>query len=95
MPRFTSVSIVLSLFAGFALGCDTKNLLEPSLVAGAPLTAKGGPNGGTEFATLSKLPALSKSVHGEAYSVSQAGSIIAGYSGGRSDVSRPGPQANP
>ena len=49
----------------------------------APLMARGGPNAGTEFATLSKLPALSKGVHGEAYAVDQVGSIIAGYSWGQ------------
>ena len=82
MSRSTSVSFVVPLFAVLALGCDTRNVLEPSLEPGAPLMAKGGNGGsdGTGFATLVKLPALSKGVHGEAYAVNQGGSIIAGYS---------------
>ena len=82
MRRFMLVSVVVPLCAVLVLGCDTKNVVEPSYKSGPPLMAKGGPSGGTEFATLYKLPALSKSVHGEAYAIDQAGSIIAGYSWG-------------
>ena len=80
MRRFSIVSLVVSLSTVLVLGCDTNEVLEPSHQLGGPLLAKGGPNAGSEFATLSKLPALSKGVHGEAYAVNQSGSIIAGYS---------------
>ena len=80
---------VFKLIAVLVLACDTKTFVEPSLEPGPPLMAKGGPIGGTEFATLSKLPALSKGVHGEAYAVNHVGSIIAGYSWDRAGRMHP------
>lgn len=80
MRRFTPAFVAFPLSAVLVLGCDTKQLVEPTRESRAPLLAKGGPNGGSEFATLSKLPALSSNVHGEAYAVDQVGSLIAGYS---------------
>ena len=75
MPRMAA----LPLFALFVLGCGIQDAVEP-LSGETPLTARGGPTTGTEFATLGTLPALSKGVHGEAYAVNQAGSVVAGYS---------------
>lgn len=75
MPRM----VALPLFALLVLGCGIQDPVEPSS-GETPLTARGGPNTGTGFATLGTLPALNKGVHGEAYAVNQAGSIVAGYS---------------
>ena len=68
------------LTVGALLGCDTRAPFEASLDPGVSLAAKGAPKSGGGFASLSTLPALSPKVHGEAYAVDQAGSIVAGYS---------------
>jgi probable HAF family extracellular repeat protein len=76
MPRIA----MFPLFALLVVGCGTTDPVEPLVEPTTPMMAKGGPITGTEFATLATLPALSKGVHGEAYAVNQAGSIVAGYS---------------
>ena len=76
MRRYAPV-VLVSIAATLVLGCDAKTL-EPVHRPGDPLTARGGGTT-TGFATLTALPALSKSVHGEAYTVNQAG-LIGGYS---------------
>jgi uncharacterized membrane protein len=77
--RSCGLRFSLSL-AVLLLGCDTRKTLEPSSLPVAPSMAKGGGSSGDDFATLSKLPALHRRLHGEAYAVDQAGSLIAGFS---------------
>lgn len=76
MRRYAPV-VFASFAAALVLGCEEKPL-EPVHHPGDPLMAKGG-GATTGFATVTALPALKKSVHGEAYTVNQAG-LIGGYS---------------
>jgi probable HAF family extracellular repeat protein len=81
--RSSGLRFVLGTSAVLLVGCDTRQPLEPARPPGAASMAKGGggggPPAGSQFATLSQLPAL-KGSHGEAYAVNQVGSLIAGYS---------------
>ena len=74
---------VLTVAAASLLGCDARQPLEPPHAPDVASMARGGggggPPAGSQFATLTQLPAL-KGSHGEAYAVNQAGSLIAGYS---------------
>lgn len=70
---------VTSMSAVLILGCDAKAPLELTDDLSLPSLAKGG-SGGTEFATRTALPPLSNGVHGEAYAINRAGSLIGGYS---------------
>jgi len=71
LARFTVPASAMLL-----LGCESSQPLEPP--GQAELARQTAPTSG--FATLAKLPALTKGVHGEAYAVQQSGAIIAGYS---------------
>lgn len=75
MQRTLLARLTLSASAGLLLGCESPRPFEPS--ASPELARRPQPGG---FATLTKLPALSRGVHGEAYAVQQSGGIIAGYS---------------
>ena len=82
MYRFAPGFFAAVLF----LGCDHSTSLEPAGNLGDPMMAKGGPlTGGSEWAVRTALPALHRSVHGEAYAVNQAG-LIAGYSWDRAGL---------
>jgi probable HAF family extracellular repeat protein len=84
--RVTLGFFALSATAALLLGCDSNRPLEPSHGPDALARVATAQSG---FATLSTLPALSKGVHGEAYAVTQAGSIIAGYSWDRAGRMNP------
>ena len=76
MQRVTFGRFALSTSIALLLGCESSRPFEPSA---QPDLARGTtPTSG--FATLVKLPVLSKGLHGEAYAVQQSGGIIAGYS---------------
>jgi probable HAF family extracellular repeat protein len=79
----------LSIATAVLLGCDTTPPLEPSRVPAAPNMAKGGPNTGSQFATLAKLAPIKGGGHGEAYAVDRTGSVIAGYSWDRAGRMNP------
>src|SRR5215213_5419663 len=81
MQRIAVARLALSASAVLILGCESHRPFEPS---SEPALARGR-TASTEFATLSTLPALSRSVHGEAYAVQRSGGIIAGYSYDRDD----------
>lgn len=80
-----AASLVLS---ALALGCETSAVIAPDR---SPLNTSPGLAKGTnsDFATVSALPALSRSTHGEAYAVNRSGSVIAGYSWDRADRMNP------
>jgi len=69
-----------SLTTVLILGCDSKTPVELTNEVDVASLAKGGPGGGTEFATRTALPRLESGVHGEAYAVNRAGTLIGGYS---------------
>lgn len=85
MQRFAKL-VMASVTTVLVLGCEAKTPLEVSKALDAPALAKGGGGGGgsggsgTEFATRLPLPALSSGVHGEAYAIDRAGTLIGGYS---------------
>ena len=89
MRRATLGFFSLPISAALLLGCDTRQPLEPSPVSTAPNVAKGGPGGGTQFATAALLPPIKGGSHGEAYAVDRTGSIIAGYSWDRAGRMNP------
>jgi len=62
------------------LGCESRTPVGLTNELDVPSLAKGGPGGGTEFATRTPLPPLPGGQHGEAYAVDRAGSLIGGYS---------------
>jgi len=72
---------LVQLFVSAVLitGCDAEAPLELAPDLSSPSLAKGG-SGGTEFAIRTALPPLSNGVHGEAYAINRAGSLIGGYS---------------
>lgn len=78
MRRLTLATFALSASVGLLLGCESSRPLDPT--AGPDLARKPEPAPG--FATLSKLPSLSKGATGgaSAFAVQQSGGIIAGYS---------------
>ena len=77
------------LAAILVFGCESKTPVEPTNVAHVPSLAKGGPGGGTEFATRTALAPLQGGAHGEAYAVNRAGSLIGGYSWDQQDLMHP------
>lgn len=83
MKQFAPV-FAATLSAVLLLGCSSDAPLEIANALDAPSLARGGGGGGggggTEFATRTALPALQKGVHGEAYAINRAGSLIGGYS---------------
>lgn len=85
MKQFAPVFAVM-LSAALLPGCSSDAPLEVANSLDSPSLAKGGSGGGggggagTEFATRTALPALQKGVHGEAYAVNRAGSLVGGYS---------------
>jgi uncharacterized membrane protein len=90
MKHFAPV-VTATLSAILVLGCSSEAPLEVANSLDAPSLAKGGSGGGggTEFATRTALPALQKGVHGEAYAVNRAGSLIGGYSWDQQDYMHP------
>jgi hypothetical protein len=85
------VSFFASMSAVLILGCDAKAPLELPNDPSEPSLAKGGSGGGggTEFATRIALPSLGKGVHGEAYAINRAGTLIGGYSWDRAGYMHP------
>jgi len=81
MTRLASL-VMSSLTTVLILGCDSKTPVELTKEVDVDVAslAKGGPGGGTEFATRTALPPLESGVHGEAYAVNRAGTLIGGYS---------------
>ena len=89
MQRLVAM-LMRSTSAVLILGCDGKAPLELTNNPSVPSLAKGGSGaGGTEFATRTALPALTKGVHGEAYVVNRAGTLIGGYSWDRAGLMHP------
>lgn len=86
-PR-VSLCFALSASAALLLGCDSNRPLDPSSGPDAAAARVKAPSSGG-FATLSTLPPIKGGGHGEAYAVTQAGSIIAGYSWDRSGRMNP------
>lgn len=83
-------AVLSSITAAVILGCEPNVLVEPAIGAGEALMAKGGGQPkGDEFATRTPLPALNTSVHGEAYAVNRAGSLIGGYSWDQTGLMHP------
>ena len=78
--RSRGLAFILAIAAAPLVGCDTRQPLEPARVPGAASMAKGGPPAGSQFATLTQLPAIKGANNAGANAVNQAGSIIAGYS---------------
>ena len=72
--------VLVSLSATLILGCESKTPIELTNEVNVPSLAKGGPNGGTAFATRAVLPPLKGGAHGEAYAIDRAGTLIGGYS---------------
>src|SRR5688572_30540736 len=65
LMRSRGLPFILAIAAAPLVGCDTRQPLEPARVPGAASMAKGGPPaGGSQFATLSQLPALKGGSHG-------------------------------
>jgi hypothetical protein len=73
-------AVLVSLSATLILGCESKTPVELTNEVNVPSLAKGGPNGGTAFATRAVLPPLKGGAHGEAYAIDRAGTLIGGYS---------------
>jgi hypothetical protein len=90
MQQFAPV-FAATLSAVLLLGCSSEAPLEVANTLESPSLAKGGSGGGagTEFATRIALPALQKGVHGEAYAINRAGSLIGGYSWDNLDYMHP------
>jgi hypothetical protein len=72
--------VLVSLSAMLILGCESKTPVEMTDELNVPSLAKGGPGGGTAFATRAVLPPLKGGAHGEAYAIDRAGTLIGGYS---------------
>src|SRR5688572_19153336 len=78
MRRAVFLSLLMAVITP---GCEPNVPVGPSIGPGEALMAKGGGQPkGDEFATRTPLPALNTSVHGEAYAVNRAGTLIGGYS---------------
>jgi uncharacterized membrane protein len=88
MLRVTPL-VIASISALIVLGCDSKTPLELARNPGAPALAKGGPGGGSEFATRTALSPLQGGAHGEAYAIDRAGTLIGGYSWDKSGLMHP------
>ena len=81
--------VIASISAVLVLGCDSKTPLELAGNPAAPALAKGGPGGGSEFATRTALPPLQGGAHGEAYAIDRAGTLIGGYSWDKAGLMHP------
>ena len=88
MLRVTPVAIA-SISALIVLGCDSGTPLELASNPTAPALAKGGPGGGSEFATRTALSPLQGGAHGEAYAIDRAGTLIGGYSWDKAGLMHP------
>jgi len=79
---------IVGTLAALILGCESRAPLElPDEMA--PSLTKGGPGGGTDFATRTALPAVQGGPHGEAYAIDRAGTLIGGYSWDRAGLMHP------